>query len=95
MTDAAPITPAWQARNFLIGIRLLRDQVPSFEQYPFTIPAIGGFEELRLEQPVTFFIGENGSGKSTLLDEVTRNFLNRTERMLDLLLKPAGGSGYP
>jgi predicted ATPase len=62
--------PAWQSRNFLIGIRLLRDQVPSFDQYPFSIPAIGGFEELRLEQPVTFFIGENGSGKSTFLEAI-------------------------
>ena len=64
------MTPASQARNFLVGIRLLREQVESFDKYPFSIPAIGGFEELRLEQPVTFFIGENGSGKSTLLEAI-------------------------
>jgi predicted ATPase len=63
-------TPAWQARNFLIRAVLLRDKVPSFDEYPFNIPAIGNFHELDFEQPVTFFIGENGSGKSTLLEAI-------------------------
>jgi predicted ATPase len=63
-------TPVWQARNFLIGISLLRDKVPSLAAFPFTIPAIGGLQELRFEQPVTYFIGENGSGKSTLLEAI-------------------------
>ena len=64
------MVPAWQSRNFLIGLRLLRDKVPSFAAYPFAIPAIGGLDELRFEQPVTFLIGENGSGKSTLLEAI-------------------------
>jgi predicted ATPase len=64
------MTRAWQARNFLIGIRLLRDRVPSPAEYPFSIPAIGKLDELSLDQPVTFFIGENGSGKSTLLEAI-------------------------
>jgi predicted ATPase len=64
------MTPAWQARNFLIGLRLLRERVPSFAEYPFIIPAIGQLDELSFEQPVTFFIGENGSGKSTLLEAI-------------------------
>jgi predicted ATPase len=64
------MTPAWQARNFLIGLRLLRDRVRSFAEYPFTIPAIGQLDELRFEQLVTFFIGENGAGKSTLLEAI-------------------------
>jgi predicted ATPase len=63
-------TPAWQARNFLIRASLLRDKVPSFAEYPFSIPAIGELHELAFEQPVTFFIGENGSGKSTLLEAI-------------------------
>jgi predicted ATPase len=70
VTNTKPATSAWQARNFLISVRLLRDQVVSFEEYPFSIPAIGGFEELRLEHPVTFLVGENGSGKSTLLEAI-------------------------
>jgi predicted ATPase len=61
-------TLAWQARNFLIRATLLRDRVPSFTEYPFNIPAIGNFDALDFDEPVTFFIGENGSGKSTLLE---------------------------
>jgi predicted ATPase len=38
--------------------------------YPFTVPAIASIEELRLDAPVTFFVGENGSGKSTLLEAI-------------------------
>jgi predicted ATPase len=64
------MTPAWQARNFLVSLRLLRDRAPSFADYPFSIPAIGGLDELRFEQPVTFFIGQNGAGKSTLLEAI-------------------------
>jgi predicted ATPase len=63
-------TPAYRASNFLIRASLLRDKVPSFDQYPFSIPAIGGLTELDFDQPVTFFIGENGSGKSTLLEAI-------------------------
>ena len=33
--------PSWNARNILLSARLLREQVPSFEAFPFTIPAIG------------------------------------------------------
>jgi predicted ATPase len=76
------MTPAWQSRNFLVALRLLREKVPSPEAFPFTIPAIGGLDELTLEQPVTFFIGENGSGKSTLLEAVAVAFG----------LNPEGGS---
>jgi predicted ATPase len=61
-------TPAWRAHNFLIRATLLRDKVPSLAEYPFSIPAIGGLNEIHFDQPVTFFIGENGSGKSTLLE---------------------------
>jgi predicted ATPase len=63
-------TPVFQARNFLVATRLLRDKVPSFDEYPFNIPAVRHFTELDFKQPVTFFIGENGSGKSTLLEAI-------------------------
>jgi len=39
-------------------------------QFPFTVPAIRALDDLRLERPVTFFVGENGSGKSTLLEGI-------------------------
>lgn len=62
--------PSWNSRNFLNRITLRRDEVPSFDEFPFTIPAIGGLDELVIDQPVTFFVGENGSGKSTLMEAI-------------------------
>ena len=62
--------PVWDARNFLVQVNLLRETVPSFDAFPFTIPAISGIDEIRFEQPVTFFVGENGAGKSTLLEAI-------------------------
>jgi predicted ATPase len=50
------------------AIRLERDRVPSFDAYPFSIPAIAAMVELELDPRVTFFVGENGSGKSTLVE---------------------------
>ncbi len=61
---------SWVARNFLLRATLLRDRVASFREFPFTIPAIGGFDALAFEQPVTFLVGENGAGKSTLLEAI-------------------------
>src|SRR5213594_5100658 len=40
------------------------------QAFPFTVPAIRTLASLRLERPVTFFVGENGSGKSTLLEGI-------------------------
>jgi predicted ATPase len=50
------------------AIRLERERVPSFDTYPFSIPAIAAMSELALDPRVTFFVGENGSGKSTLVE---------------------------
>ncbi|WP_028067019.1 AAA family ATPase [Solirubrobacter soli] len=38
--------------------------------WPWTIPALAGFEELPLNPAVTFLVGENGSGKSTLVEGI-------------------------
>ena len=56
--------------QFIRQITLKRDRVPSFDRYPFAIPAIHGLSTLPLVSPVTMFVGENGSGKSTLLEAV-------------------------
>jgi len=53
---------------YIMSCRLLREEVPSFEQYPFGIPAVRSLEELEFHKPVTFIVGENGMGKSTLLE---------------------------
>jgi predicted ATPase len=68
-------------------ITLLRNRVEDWRCYPFTVSAIGSFEELSFSSRVCFFTGENGTGKSTLLEAIavhygfgreggTRNFLN-------------------
>jgi predicted ATPase len=55
---------------FISTITLKRDAIPSFKDYPFSIPGIRNLHELRLRGPVTFLVGENGTGKSTLLEAV-------------------------
>src|ERR1700755_3329792 len=72
----------WDARNFLTRATLRREKVPSFADYPFSIPAIGGIDRLEFERPVTFFVGENGAGKSTLLEAIA----------IGMGLNPEGGS---
>lgn len=55
---------------FLKRVSLRRDDVPSFDDYPFAIPAVRFLDELVLHPQVTFFVGENGTGKSTLLEAI-------------------------
>jgi len=38
--------------------------------YRAAIPALRNAEDIELERPVTFFIGENGSGKSTIVEAI-------------------------
>jgi predicted ATPase len=59
-------------KPYLRDITLLRDQVPSFEEYPFSLPVVRGLEKLDFAADVTFFIGENGTGKSTLLEAIAQ-----------------------
>ena len=44
--------------------------MPSFDQFPFSLPTVCKFDTLILHPSVTFIIGENGSGKSTLLEAI-------------------------
>jgi len=88
--------------GFLRAIRLIRDDVPGFDRYPFAIPAIRSLDELALDPKVTFLIGENGSGKSTLIEAIailagfnpeggSRNFkfgTRRSESPLHKYLRP-------
>jgi len=39
-------------------------------RFPFSVPVIRALDVLRVDAPVTFFVGENGSGKSTLLEAI-------------------------
>jgi len=55
---------------FVRSLVLKRDEIESFDAYPFSIPAIRELSELKLDSPVTLFAGENGSGKSTLVEAI-------------------------
>lgn len=55
-------------------VLLERDRVPSFDEYPFCIPAVRNLNDLTLHPKVTYFVGDNGTGKSTLLEAIAVNF---------------------
>jgi predicted ATPase len=56
--------------QYLRQVTLRREIVPSFDQFPFSLPAVRGLDVLDLHPAVTFLVGENGSGKSTLLEAI-------------------------
>ena len=56
--------------HYLRAVQLDRDAVPSFKEYPFSLPAIRHLKSLEFHPSVTFITGENGSGKSTLLEAI-------------------------
>lgn len=49
-------------------VSLMREEIESFDKYPFNIEIIKNFRELTFTSPVTFIIGENGVGKSTFIE---------------------------
>ena len=57
-------------RPYLRSVSLNRDQVQSFDIYPFFIPAVREIDSLKFSPDVTFLVGENGSGKSTLIEAI-------------------------
>jgi predicted ATPase len=67
---------------YLLHLELLRDRVPSFDQFPYTLPALRSLERLPFHPKVTFLVGENGMGKSTLLEALA----------VSVGLNPEGGS---
>jgi predicted ATPase len=62
------------SNQYISRIRLRVGDVPSFDHYPFSLPAVRHLEELELHPKVTFLVGENGSGKSTLLEAIAVAF---------------------
>jgi predicted ATPase len=55
---------------FIRSVVLRRGDVPSFDEYPFSVPALRSLTELALHPGVTLLAGENGSGKSTLVEAI-------------------------
>lgn len=56
--------------QYLYEVKLKREEVPSFDNYPFSLNAVKNIFTIKLHPKVTFFIGENGSGKSTLMEAI-------------------------
>ncbi|MBQ9624582.1 MAG: AAA family ATPase, partial [Clostridia bacterium] len=55
---------------FVKSIELKSDEIPSLNEYPFSIDCIKQLERIDFKAAVTFFYGENGTGKSTLLEAI-------------------------
>ena len=82
-------------------VRLLSEEFPTQDHYPFNLEVLRQTQSLSFPSPVTFLIGENGSGKTTLLEalakrcqihiwsgiEYTRSAPNPYEEMLFLYLQ--------
>lgn len=96
-------------QGFLRAVRVMRDEIPDLDAFPFSIPALRDLVEIDLDPRVTFFIGENGSGKSTLVEAIamvvgfnpeggSRNFKFSTrssESELHRYLRPVRGVRRP
>ena len=67
---------------YLLHVELLRHRVPSFDRFPYCLPAVRNLDRLAFHPKVTFLVGENGTGKSTLLEALA----------LSVGLNPEGGS---
>ena len=67
---------------YLLHLELLRDRVPSFDRFPYSLAAVRNLNQLPFHPKVTFLVGENGTGKSTLLEALA----------LSIGLNPEGGS---
>lgn len=63
-----PRKPKTARGPYLLHLELLRDRVPSFDQFPYCLPALCTLDRLAFHPKVTFLVGENGTGKSTLLE---------------------------
>lgn len=56
--------------QYIRSLRLDRERISSFSEYPFCLPAISNLYELKFHPKVTFIVGENGTGKSTILEAI-------------------------
>ena len=58
----------------LKNVKLLRERVERWTEYPFSVPPIAAFDSLEITSRVCFFVGENGTGKSTLLEAIAAHY---------------------
>ncbi|BCZ46612.1 hypothetical protein psyc5s11_26790 [Clostridium gelidum] len=98
-----------QTTQYIRSLKINRDSIPSFDEYPFNLPAICNLSTLEFHPRVTFIVGENGAGKSTILEAIaiaygfnpeggTKNFnfsSNDTHSELDEHIKLIKGVRLP
>jgi predicted ATPase len=53
-------------------VRLLSEEFPTRDHYPFNLDVLRQTRSLPFSLPVTFLIGENGSGKTTLFEALAK-----------------------
>ena len=59
-----------QTNQYLRRIELKREDIPSFNQFPFNLPIMSTFDQFSFHPNITYIVGENGMGKSTLLEAI-------------------------
>jgi predicted ATPase len=59
------------SKQYVSQVRLRVSDVPSFERYPFSLPAVRHLDVLELHPKITFIVGENG-GSGTIAATATR-----------------------
>ena len=90
---------------FIRGIFLKKHKIESYDEYPFNIDVVKNFDDIDIEKPVTFLVGENGVGKSTFIEALavalnlnpeggTQNFNFRTNDTHSILSEYIGISKY-
>lgn len=57
--------------QYIKSVTLKGEQIPSFSDFPFNLPVIRSFKELKFHPNVTYIVGENGMGKSTFLEAIS------------------------
>jgi predicted ATPase len=63
--------PAHSAAGYLYEMELLRGgEGWDADAFPFSLPALLGWDRLRFDEKITFLVGENGTGKSTLIEAI-------------------------
>lgn len=58
----------------LKSVKLLRERVARWDEYPFNVPSIASLHAIEPRSAVCFFVGENGTGKSTLLEAIAAHY---------------------
>src|SRR5690625_4635294 len=60
--------------KYIKSIQLTEENIPTHDEFPFSLSFIQNLKELTFHPNVTFIIGENGMGKSTLLEGIAIAF---------------------